>query len=440
MPTITLLGGGFSGLTTGVLLHLVGYRTRCLAARHLADGGPDAPAFASGYPAASVIPHAVHVPRVAARLATSQAFFEALRGVPAAAVRVQRHAEVFEAPAPEAPAYAPALRRFRRLPADGRGAAGVPRRPGAAGVFGWTFDAYFAERPRYARWLAALYRATGGTVTTRRLAPADLPALPGDAVVNALGLGAPALFPDAAASTLLRGVLVYAPPPAPWPPAWLAGGGRAASHGPVASYNYAPSFAAYPTAGGDPGGLYAYPRRDAWVLGGSTRAGRLVAGRWVGPPPAAPTIRLPGPDGAPLAVPAPVVHLNRVLVQRLTGRALDLRRARAVVGYRYARDLRGRAADAPGVRLVADAACDAVGGRLVVHDAGHGGAGVTLSWAAAVDVARALARHGLPPPAAHGAADTPAPPPALVPPDAWARLGRLARRYVARGHRAPDPT
>jgi hypothetical protein len=59
---------------------------------------------------------------------------------------------------------------------------------------------------------------------------------------------------------------------------------------------------------------------------------------------------------------------------------------RATVGYRFARDLQG-----DGVRLDTSAVDD----RLVVHNYGHGGAGVTLSWSCAVEVARHLQRHDL---------------------------------------------
>jgi glycine/D-amino acid oxidase-like deaminating enzyme len=371
MASVGILGGGVNGVTTGLLLQLLGYGT-CIYTRRRADAarGEPVPAFASLYPAASIIPHAVTVDDPARHLALAQSFFEILRQSGSCGVRLQRHFELFERPTPTPP-YADATHDFERLPEDGTAADGIPRRPGADAVFGWRFRCYFAETPTYLARLFALYETAGGQIETRDLSREDLKTLPEDAFVNALGAGGPSLFADDRPRSFLRGTLVHVAPPGPL-----------LHHGEVVSYNYAPSFAAYPTAHDEPGGLYVYPRTDTWLLGGSKRPGSLdEAGRWTGEPLACETTSIGGQD-----VPAPIVRENAAILNRLLGVDITQQSMRATVGYRFARDLQG-----DGVRLDTSAVDD----RLVVHNYGHGGAGVTLSWSCAVEVARHLQRHDL---------------------------------------------
>lgn len=389
MASIAILGGGVSGVTTGLVLRLLGHDT-CLYTAQRADvmQGQHAPRFASLYPAASVLPHTVQLAHVARHMRVTQRFFEVLRQSGTSGVRLQRHVEAFESPQPDPP-YAPAMRDFERLPPDGRGAPGLPSRPGAEAVFGWRVRCYFAETPTYLPRLYALYDAAGGAVTSQTLTRETLHALPEDVWVNALGASGPDLFDDPRPATVLRGCLVHVDPPGPMPP-----------DSAVQSYNYTPSPEVYPTAEGAPGGLYVYPRTDAWVLGGSKRPGAFdAAGRWTGPPLAASSRTIDGVE-----VPAPVLDVNAALIGDLFGVDLRDQPMRATFGYRFARDL-----DGDGVRLDTST----VDGRLVVHNYGHGGAGVTLSWSCAVAVAQQIA----------AAAVSPGPSPscasAAPPPDRW---------------------
>jgi D-amino-acid oxidase len=380
-----VLGGGVSGITTGLLLALLGHRPT-LYTEHRADEaiGDHRPRFASLYPAASVIPHAVTVDDVVSHLDDSQSFFEVLRQSGTCGVRQQVHYELFEQPEP-APDYAPALRDFALLPEDGSGEPGAPRRPDASAVFGWRFRTYFAETPTYLRRLVALFRAAGGTIVRRRLTPESIQALDAPVLVNCLGAAAPELFSDDRPSALIRGVLVHVSPPGP---------ARSPHHREIVSYNYAPSPSVYPRADGSAGGLYTYPRTDRWILGGSKQRGTLDAdGIWHGEPVAAPTTAIDGVD-----VPEPVVRVNAELLDSLYEVDVTSQPMTATFGYRFARDLEG-----DGVRL------DVVerDGRLVAHNYGHGGAGVTLSWGSAVRVARRLRNRGVPMKADPGARAAP---------------------------------
>ncbi|MDX1637943.1 MAG: hypothetical protein R3281_08245, partial [Balneolaceae bacterium] len=57
---VCIIGAGVNGITTGIVLQLLGYHTRIIA-KDRADKprDPSDPAFASLYPSASVIPHSV---------------------------------------------------------------------------------------------------------------------------------------------------------------------------------------------------------------------------------------------------------------------------------------------------------------------------------------------------------------------------------------------
>lgn len=367
MPSFAILGAGFSGLTTGVVLNLLGHCTTIYAARTAAtaDAGHH-PSFASLYPAASVIPHLVQVDDLADHMRLTHAAFGLLREAGGFGVRQQPHFEVGEAPRP-VPDYAPMMPDFQPLPDDGAGHPDAPQRAKAKALYGWGFNVFFAETPVYRPRLYELYRTTGGTIVERRLTRDELGNLTEDVIVNAAGLGALDLFDDPAPTSVIRGCLVHVAPPD-------------ALAQPI-SYNYTPGPAVYQNAQGDAVDVYLYPRADAWILGGSRRLGTWSEGTWTGDPLGGPTVDIGGQT-----VPEPVLSVNRELIYDLTGADIANQPMGATFGYRFARDL-----DGEGVRLeVAEKQ-----GRPVAHNYGHGGAGVTLSWSCAITVARRLRAHGL---------------------------------------------
>jgi len=274
--------------------------------------------------------------------------------------------EAFEHPV-DPPPYADMVRDFHMLPDDGSGLPDLPRRAGVDALYGWTSRILFAETPVYRPQLHALYDTLGGTVRDQTLTPSAIRALPDDVVVNCTGIGTLDLFTDSRPYDAIRGCLLHvAPPDEP----------LAIRDGAPFSYNYTPALDVYPTADGAPGDVYFYPRRDAWVLGGSRRHGAFEDGTWTGDAIRGDTLDIGGVD-----VPAPVLALNRELVRSLTGVDVADAVERAVYGIRFTRDL-----DGEGVRL--ELAYEH--GHPVVHNVGHGGAGVTLSWGCAIGVARIL--------------------------------------------------
>lgn len=191
---------------------------------------------------------------------------------------------------------------------------------------GIAFRAPVVEMPRYLAWLRERAAALGVRFATAVVTPEDLArrlAL-GATVVNATGLGARELVGDASLHAI-RGQIVRVAP------------GRAAR---------------FVQATRPPQPVtYVIPRPDCTVLGGTTDVGREDV----------------DVDAAEAAA---IVARCTALVPSLAGAAV----LSHAVGLRPGRDR---------VRLEAEA----VGGGRIVHCYGHGGAGVTLSWGCAEDVA-----------------------------------------------------
>jgi len=191
-------------------------------------------------------------------------------------------------------------------------------------VDGWTFLAPVVEMPVYLPWLCGRVEALGGTVT--RMALSALPDR-AEVVVNATGLGARRMAEDTTLQPV-RGqvVLVEQVGLRHW---WVDG---AAEGGPV----------------------YVVPRSHDIVVGGTDQEGE-----WD---------RRPDP-----ATGEWILERARALVPELAGARVRAHR----VGLRPAR---------PTVRLEVEPPKEP-GTSRVVHCYGHGGAGVTLSWGCADEVA-----------------------------------------------------
>jgi D-amino-acid oxidase len=197
-----------------------------------------------------------------------------------------------------------------------------PERLPPGAAHGWSFAAPVIDTRTYLPWLRARFERLGGTIDVRRCN--DLRDVEAAVIVNCTGLGARELCGDDALVPI-RGQLVY-----------------------VAN----PGIDIVLLDEGDPTTItYVVPRGDDCVLGGTT---------------------LPGVESLehdPAAA-ASILARTAVLEPRLAGahvigHAVGLRPGRITV------------------RLEAERLAD---GRTVVHDYGHGGAGVTLSWGCAHEV------------------------------------------------------
>jgi D-amino-acid oxidase len=192
---------------------------------------------------------------------------------------------------------------------------------------GWAYTAPAVNMPVYLDYLLRRYEGRGGTVTAMTVTSLESVAAP--VVVNCTGIGARSLVPD---ETLVpvRGQVVVVENP---------------------------GIGEFYLDHGDGGTDYAYlfPHGDVAVLGGTAHEG--------------------ADDLAPRA------DVAARILRDITAVFPSLRGARVVaerVGLRPVR---------PQVRLEAEAR---PGGRVLWHNYGHGGAGVTLSWGCAAELTAAV--------------------------------------------------
>ncbi|MFI1467315.1 FAD-dependent oxidoreductase [Streptomyces wuyuanensis] len=179
------------------------------------------------------------------------------------------------------------------------------------------------DMPAHLGWLRARFEAAGGTVELRTVHSLDEPAGRAPVVVNCTGLGARDLVPDPGLVPV-RGQLVLVENPGI--DSWFAAADEASSEL-----------------------TYFFPQPGRLVLGGTA-----VEGAW-------------SPEPDPATAEAIVRRCARVRPEIAGARVLAHR-----VGLRPARS--------GGVRL---AAVPGPHGTRLVHNYGHGGAGVTVAWGCA---------------------------------------------------------
>jgi D-amino-acid oxidase len=199
-------------------------------------------------------------------------------------------------------------------------------------VSGWAYTAPAVNMPVYLDYLLARYTALGGSVTVR--AVASLAAVDAPTVVNCTGIGARDLVPDESVVPVRGQVVVVANP----------------------------GITEFYLDHGDDGAnyLYVFPHDDVAVLGGTAYEGD--------------SDMAPRPE-----VSARILRDCAAVFPSLRGARIVAER----VGLRPVR---------PRVRLEAEPLPD---GRVLWHNYGHGGAGVTLAWGCAAELtAGVLAGRG----------------------------------------------
>ena len=207
--------------------------------------------------------------------------------------------------------------------------AAVPleRLPAGYGA-GWEMEVPFVETPIYMPWLERRFLGLGGRIESRFVRSVDEVAAPGRVVVNCTGLGARRLLDDAD---------VYP------------------SRGQIVRVR-APDVRAWTVADDARDGLtYVFARGDGVVLGGTAEDGV-----W-------------DEDPAPEAIVAIRARTSALVPATSTAEVLEI-----ACGLRP--QWRGGR-----IRVERE---DRADGSVVIHSYGHGGAGFTLSWGCADEVAR----------------------------------------------------
>ena len=192
-------------------------------------------------------------------------------------------------------------------------------------VFGWEFRAPVIEMHRYMPWLRSKVESMGGSF--RQAFVGDLSEVPGDIVINCVGLGARELCGDEEIRPSRGQVILLDQDPG------------------IGHFDQQPESL-----------TYTIPRSDVTVLGGTSQIGDWGL-----------DIRAEDTEAILQKVEALWPDLDR---SKIVGSAVGLRPSRTEV------------------RLVAET----ISGRPVIHNYGHGGAGVTLSWGCADEVARLVAQ------------------------------------------------
>jgi len=363
---ISIIGGGVSGLTTGIILQLSGYDTTIYTIQRGDQvSRPDDPLFASLYPSASVIPHSVYGDNLEKLFTDSQTVFYELRKATAPGITIHKHYELFEFPV-DPPDYTNWMMNVRSISAD----AEPPRRQEDINLHGWIFDCLFADWTCYFPALYNWYEHLGGEVKEHEIKPREMENLEGDLIVNCAGFGSHSLFDDPVQPQLVRGHILHIQD-APL---------IRNNQNEIISYNYTPVTDTYSGESGRPCDLYCYPRKDGWIMGGSRQKGTVNDhGKWIGETTGSPSMEING-----IIFPAQIYEMNNEILSHNYN--LDLNTYSPVIAYEAYRYIRS---EEDGLRLELSEERN----KTVIHNYGHGGAGVTLSWGCALEVLRLIERH-----------------------------------------------
>lgn len=361
---IIVIGGGVSGVTTAFTLQLLGFETEIITDKLATETSEkhSHPEFASLFPSASVIPHSVYSSQLKKIFQCSQSIFYELRKYTFPGLTIHKHYEIFENP-PEQPDYCNWMLNPQSF--DDLNPENVPRRPGVQQLYGWAFDCIFTDWPLYLPALYKCYQQSGGSITKQKLDSDDIAKLPDETIINCSGTGGPELFEDPSQQQLtVRGHLLHKPD-AP----------LITSNDEIVSYNYTPKASVYADAEGQACDVYCYPRKDGWVLGGSRQVGQLRQTEWDN------SDEVSSYEIDDISFPKQIIDLNKEILATTFNASLDRSDdLHPSVGYRYIRNKTN------GLRLESET----VNGKRIIHNYGHGGAGVTLSWGCALDIAGRL--------------------------------------------------
>jgi D-amino-acid oxidase len=324
----TIIGGGIQAVSTGILLEYVGHDTTLLSDVFAYLDGANMRSVASNYAAASVYPVDIESEYSDDELihyaeSTFEPFYKTA-GVP---VRKQTRFHLSEKSYDDVIPTRMAARDISRYNHY------LPSRGGESVRDGYVCKEYFVEMPEYMPLLFQTYTRLGGTLKRRRVASDEISALAGT-VFNCSGYGSRTLFEDDSMRAI-KGHLLMIPSDdvSPFP----------------FSYNY--------TSADHDSSVYMYSRRDAVLFGGSHLMGAITDGEWTGDSPISPMCI----DDE--TFPARVYNVNAdIMSSHIT---VNKKSLTATHGYRPYREA--------GLRLQMDT-------NGVIHNYGHGGAGVSLSW------------------------------------------------------------
>ncbi|TYP95528.1 D-amino-acid:oxygen oxidoreductase (deaminating) [Fodinibius salinus] len=360
---IIIIGSGVSGITTALTLQLLGYDTTIYTEKVITDisNKNEHPKFASLFPSASVIPHSVYSDQLKKLFKRSQSIFYELRKLAFPGITINKHYELWESK-PNRPDYCNWMLNYEAV--SDTDIENIPHRPPVDNLYGWSFNCIFADWSLYMPALLDTYLQNGGTIRQKKITRKIISDLPAETIINCSGTGSPSLFDDPSDKQLVvRGHLLHkADAPLLTNP-----------NGEVVSYNYTPKPAIYSDSKGKAADVYCYPRKDGWILGGSRQVGTLGSEEW--------QVSDNYHEIEGIRFPKQIVDLNSEIIKTLFDTELSIKdELTPAVGYRYIRNKKD------GLRLESET----VSNKKVIHNYGHGGAGVTLSWGCALTISEQL--------------------------------------------------
>lgn len=365
LKKICVIGSGVIGLSCAKLLLERGYSITLFTADDPRTATLS-PEFASLFPAASVIPHSVSSDGLSRIFIDSKSYFESLFKNHFPGIGKNTHFELFTEQR-SLPEYASLMDDFQTW--KDLKHTFYPRHPEIEITNGWKFDCFFADWSLYFDALLDDVLSQGAHLVIKRITPEEVRELPFDRIINCAGLGVVDLFEETH-DLIYRGHLIQIPD-APL---------LTAPDGKTVSYNFTPGADIYQTQNGVMQDVYCYPRHDGWVFGGSRQQGHVdKKGNWNGDSHTSPTQSING-----LEVPAQILKLNQEIIRHSFGvNADEFPQKKAKLGYRYVRK------NENGIRIEAEE----MDGKLIIHNYGHGGSGVTLSWGSAMKMLRLLDQY-----------------------------------------------
>jgi len=308
----TVIGAGVSGLSCAVRLLEAGHEVEVLSDRFSPETVSDV-AAAIWYPFLTA-------PAERADIWCMETYTELVRliGDEVDSGIVMRDGREYLREVAEPPSWSSQIAAFRILDAgeipDGY-------------VFGWEFRAPVIEMPRYMPWLRAKVDELGGSF--KRCFVEDLSDVPGEVLINCVGLGARKLCNDEEIVPARGQVIFLEQDPG------------------VGHFDQQPESL-----------TYTIPRSDVTVLGGTAQIGDWDE-----------NFRPEDNEEILSKVEAIWPEMDR---SKIVGGAVGLRPSRSEVRLEI----------------------EEIGSKPVIHNYGHGGAGVTLSWGCADEVAETIARMG----------------------------------------------
>ncbi|MEP1150187.1 MAG: FAD-dependent oxidoreductase [Balneola sp.] len=351
---IAVIGAGVSGITTGVLLQQLGYKVT-IYSNELPLTSKQNPAFPSQFPSASIIPHSVFHSEIDTLFNSSQFLFSSLHNSNFSGLRIHEHYELFGYDTPDV-TYTRYIEGFSKI----EELDWSPQHPDIEIKSGWKFNSYFADWNSYLPQLIKIFNGNNGQFIQQKVDLNSYEGISEDIVINCSGTGSHQLESEIKNPLILLGHLLKVKET----PELLSPNKN------TVSFNFTPGIDTYSDSFKTPFDVYTYPRGKDWILGGSRFKGTLDnEGKWV------------SHDALSTIFPDQIISLNADIINHSFGIDLKLYTNREFQqAYRYVRDTEN------GLRLEAEENSN----KLVIHNYGHGGAGVTLSWGTAFKVSELI--------------------------------------------------